>query len=33
MNPGRSLSECFELAKDSLMGGKALEKMKKLLEL
>ena len=33
MNPGKSMSECFELANDSLMGGEALKRMKKLLEL
>jgi anthranilate phosphoribosyltransferase len=31
--PGKSLSECFDLAEDSLQGGKALHVLKKLLEL
>jgi anthranilate phosphoribosyltransferase len=31
--PGKSLPECFELAEDSLQGGKAIHILKKLLEL
>lgn len=33
MRPGKSLPECFELAEDSLQGGKALNTLKILLEL
>jgi anthranilate phosphoribosyltransferase len=33
LNPGKNLPDCFELAKDSLMGGRALKSLKKLLEL
>lgn len=33
LNPGKSMQDCFELAKESLQGGKALNSLKKLLEL
>lgn len=33
LNPGKSLPECFQMAEDSLTGGKALKMLKKLLEL
>jgi anthranilate phosphoribosyltransferase len=33
LNPEKCLPDCFELAKDSLMGGRALKSLKKLLEL
>jgi len=33
LNPGKSIPECFEMANDSLQGGKAIKALKKLLEL
>jgi anthranilate phosphoribosyltransferase len=33
LNPKKCLPDCFELAKDSLMGGRALKSLRKLLEL
>jgi anthranilate phosphoribosyltransferase len=33
LSPSKSLKECFAMAEDSLQGGKAKEKLKKLLEL
>jgi anthranilate phosphoribosyltransferase len=33
LEPGKSIQECFELARESLHGGKALKSLKKLLEL